>query len=260
MREPGVGAAFLEEAADPVHGVLAGLAQAEGGGVAEAGDQLVQVAPERVHEAAVAAARPAPADVLLDEHDVGAGIELLQEPRRPHPRVPAAEDHDVRLRVGRRARGRARPRTPAGRARRGATSYGRRRAGSAELEEVTAVRGVYGSGRALRLLPWRPHPDRREVRSDAGRRARPPAQLGGHGRTPAGSRARDAARGRALARTTSGSRRWVWRPRGTRSRPATTTSTSSPRSRRRACARAAPCRSSSRRSPCPTASRWGTRA
>ena len=37
---------------------------------------------------------------------------------------------------------------------------------------------------------------------------------------------------------------------GTRSRRATTTSTSSPRSRRRACARATPCRSSSRRSRC----------
>ena len=49
-------------------------------------------------------------------------------------------------------------------------------------------------------------------------------------------------------RTTSANRRWRSRHRGTRSRRATTTSTSSPRSPRKACVKPARCLSSSRRS------------
>ena len=62
------------------------------------------------------------------------------------------------------------------------------------------------------------------------------------------------------ARKTSASPRSPWPRAGTRSLPATTTSTSSPRSPRKACVRATRCRSSSRRSRSPTASRWATRA
>src|SRR5439155_16642969 len=50
--------------------------------------------------AAVATAGAAATDVLLQQDDVESGVELLQEPRGPHPRVAAAEDHDVGFRVG----------------------------------------------------------------------------------------------------------------------------------------------------------------
>ena len=50
-------------------------------------------------EAAVPPARPAAADVGLEQDDVDRRLALLQEPRCPHPRVPAAQYHDVRARV-----------------------------------------------------------------------------------------------------------------------------------------------------------------
>ena len=68
-------------------------------------DELLELVPEAVHEPAVAAARSATADVLLQEHDVQAGIAFLQEPGAPHPRVAAAEDHDVGGRVAHERRG-----------------------------------------------------------------------------------------------------------------------------------------------------------
>ena len=179
------------------------------------GDQLVEVAPERVHEAAVAAARPAAADVLFEEHDVEAGVELLQEPRRPHARCTRRRGSRRRPSCRCRAPGRARPRTPAGRAPRGATSCGRRRAGSRAGRSWRL--GSLRVGRALRLLPWEAPPsiDGRFVR-DARRRARPPAQLGGHrGTRSARPRARCCAPS-GSPRTTSASRRSAWRRSGTR--------------------------------------------
>ncbi len=74
--------------------------------VAERCDEIAQVPPPPVAESTVAAARPAAADVLFQQDDVEPGVAFQQEPRGPHPRVAAAEDHDVRVYVGseRRAR------------------------------------------------------------------------------------------------------------------------------------------------------------
>ena len=60
---------------------------------AEALDQVGQVRPQRLGEAAVATARPVAADAGLEQHDAGAAPAQL--PRGPHPRVAAAEHDDV---------------------------------------------------------------------------------------------------------------------------------------------------------------------
>ena len=38
---------------------------------------------------------PRPQQVGLDQDDVGLGLELGEPPRRPHPRVAAADDEEV---------------------------------------------------------------------------------------------------------------------------------------------------------------------
>ena len=58
-------------------------------------EQQMCLVVQPVHEPAVAAARSAAADVALEQDDVQGRLALLEEPRGPHPRVPAAEDHDV---------------------------------------------------------------------------------------------------------------------------------------------------------------------
>jgi len=63
-----------------------------------------QLVPQTVHEPAVATARAAAADVLLQQDDVDARIAVLQEVGRPHAGVAAAEDHDVGGRVRRERR------------------------------------------------------------------------------------------------------------------------------------------------------------
>ena len=104
--EPRIDVVLVEEPADAIDALLALAADPERRIVTEAVDDEVQVVPERVDEPTVAAARSTAADVLLQDHHVDAGIELLQEPRGPHAGVAAAEDHDVRFGVGveRRAR------------------------------------------------------------------------------------------------------------------------------------------------------------
>ena len=63
-------------------------------------DQVDDVSPPAVAEAAVAPARPAAADVLFEQHDVEPRIAFPQEPSGPHAGVAAPEDHDVGGRVG----------------------------------------------------------------------------------------------------------------------------------------------------------------
>ncbi len=122
---PGVDPVVLAEASDPSHAVLACLAECDRGSVAEPSREVLDVTPERVHEAAVAAARAAAGDVLLEDHDVDPGVEPLEVESGPHARVAPAEDHDIGGRVTTERR-----RGFTGimrRARRAATSFGRRR-------------------------------------------------------------------------------------------------------------------------------------
>ena len=75
--------------------------------------------PVAVEEAAVAPARPVPADLRLEQRDAQLGRALPQRQRRPEPRVAAADDRNVGDRVPARAgrrrlalRAPARPRPP----------------------------------------------------------------------------------------------------------------------------------------------------
>jgi hypothetical protein len=63
--------------------------------IAELVAKTRQVAPVAVDEAAVAAARAAPALVRLEEDDVEARVALLQRERRPEPGIAAANDRNV---------------------------------------------------------------------------------------------------------------------------------------------------------------------
>ena len=58
-------------------------------------EQEAGLVVQPVDEPAVASARSTAADVALEEHHVQGRFALLEEPRGPHPRVPAAEDDDV---------------------------------------------------------------------------------------------------------------------------------------------------------------------
>ena len=69
------------------------IARAASGPVAPG--QVRQVLPPPVHEPAVAPARSAAADVLLEQHDARAGHPLAEEVGGPHPRVAAADDRDL---------------------------------------------------------------------------------------------------------------------------------------------------------------------
>ena len=97
--EPGVDPARLAEGPDRGHALVADPADAERHLVAVRLREVRQVLPEAADEPAVASAGPAAADVLLEDHDVGARIELLQVEGRPQAGVAAAEDHDVGGRV-----------------------------------------------------------------------------------------------------------------------------------------------------------------
>ena len=92
---PGIDPLIAGEAADRLDALLTRLAERDRGSITEVVREVLQVAPERVHEPTVAAARAAADEVLLDDRDVDPGIELLQMERAPHPRVAAAEDHDI---------------------------------------------------------------------------------------------------------------------------------------------------------------------
>ena len=58
------------EAADRLDALLARFAEVDRGSVTEVVREVLEIAPERVHEATVATARAAADDVLLDDRDV----------------------------------------------------------------------------------------------------------------------------------------------------------------------------------------------
>ena len=67
--------------------VLAGPAQAQRRGVAERVTEMGQVVPVAVHEPAVASARAAAADVLLEHDHVDAGVERASVDQAVHSPV-----------------------------------------------------------------------------------------------------------------------------------------------------------------------------
>src|SRR4029079_11763262 len=93
--EPGIEFLLLAEPPDPGHALLTRAAERERLRAPESSAQLAERAPPAVDESAVAPARAAATDVLLEEDDVQVRRRLLQEPRRPHPGVAATQDHDV---------------------------------------------------------------------------------------------------------------------------------------------------------------------
>jgi hypothetical protein len=94
-----VHALALAECPDLLDGVLRGLRQPERLVLTDPLDQRGDLRPPREREAPVSPGRPAPADVLLEDDDVRRRLELLDPERRPEPRVAAADDADIRLRV-----------------------------------------------------------------------------------------------------------------------------------------------------------------
>ena len=192
--EPGIDAVLVAEAPDRGDALLAGAAERERLGVPEPAAQLAERAPPAVDEPAVASAGAAPADVLLEQDDVQLRLRFLQEPRRPHPGVAAAED-------------RRRPRScrgPSG----GAGSPGSAASASRnhQLRPASAgigrgfiatagYRTVRADRRSSRLVRCVPSP----VPPGGPRHGRrPPSQLGGHRRTPTRAGARHVARGGVL--------------------------------------------------------------
>ena len=68
-------------------------------------DERAELGPPRDREAAVAAARAAAADVLLEHDDIARGLALLDADRGPEPGVAAAHDRDVGARGALERRG-----------------------------------------------------------------------------------------------------------------------------------------------------------
>ena len=85
----------LAPGADPAHGVLGCSADRERGRVTGILPERRRVAPERLAEAAVPAARPVPAHGRLEHEHVELGLELKELPRRPEAEVAAADDDDI---------------------------------------------------------------------------------------------------------------------------------------------------------------------
>src|SRR6185503_2168341 len=200
-------------------------------GLADVADLL----PPPVAEPAVAAARTAAADVGFEEDHVEVGLPFLQEPRGPQPRVPAAEDHDVRRRVAfERRRLRARELLQRERLLEPPRPFGSSRGIGVRHRSVLASLGL--RYRASPILPclW-PGLSARSI-SQVIRRTTSWSSAPDRERSPTAPNALRRARcsGRSGSpRRTSASRRWASPRRGTRSPRATTTSASSPRSRRK---------------------------
>jgi hypothetical protein len=89
----------LAEGADLRDGLLGCLHEAEGVLLADALDQRRDLRPPREREASISPGRPSAADVLVENDDVGARLELLDAERRPEPGVATADEADVGLRV-----------------------------------------------------------------------------------------------------------------------------------------------------------------
>ena len=92
------------EAADRLDGSCRGAAEPQRLLGSDDVLELRELRPPGEHEAAVAAARTAAADVALDEHDVERRIVLLERDRGPEARVAAAHDAHVGLLVALEAR------------------------------------------------------------------------------------------------------------------------------------------------------------
>ena len=91
--------------ADAVHDLVGRARDRQRPVLAVAAREVGNVLPPPVHEPAVAPARPAAADVLLEQHDARARHPLGQEVGGPHAGVSAADDRDVGVDLIRRARG-----------------------------------------------------------------------------------------------------------------------------------------------------------
>ena len=96
---PGVDALGLAELADLAHRVRGGVGDRDRVGVAQQLAQPRQRHPERLAEAAVAAARPVAADVGLEQRDLRPGLGREQVPGGPHARVSAPDDRDVHVEI-----------------------------------------------------------------------------------------------------------------------------------------------------------------
>ena len=139
---------------------------------AVAARELGQVLPPSVHEPAVAPARPAAADVLLEQHDVRCGHPLAEEVGGPHPGVAAADDGDlgVDLAGERRCRGRigfCGQRLPQPPAALGAGDRERRQALDLDQPGFTTMRMMIAMTRTARIVPTiRPRAPSRTNSSD----------------------------------------------------------------------------------------------
>ena len=91
--EPGVDVLLGAPGADRLHALGRGATDVQRALATEALDQRRQMRPQRLAEAAVAPARAVAAQLGLEQHDRRAA--QLQLPRRPQPRVAAADDDDV---------------------------------------------------------------------------------------------------------------------------------------------------------------------
>ena len=105
--EPGIDLLRLAEVLDPVDRVDGGAGDRQRALGAPALAHARQREPHHVAEAAVAPARPLAAALgCLEQDDPRLGLELLQVPGGPHPRVAAADHDDVGVALaGQRRRG-----------------------------------------------------------------------------------------------------------------------------------------------------------
>src|SRR5512147_1740527 len=95
--ELGVDAMLLAEGLDIAGGIAEGVAEANGVRRAAEGLQRLELRPLCQHHAGVPAARPAAADIGLDDGDVQIRLAALQVQRRPQSGKAAADDADIRL-------------------------------------------------------------------------------------------------------------------------------------------------------------------
>ena len=109
-RVPGVDAVIPAPGADALDHLVGRLRELQAGLWPETFHKIRQLLPPAVQEAAVATARPAAADIGLQDGDLHAGSHLGQEPGSPHSRVAAADDRHVHGQVAGHRRGRERDR------------------------------------------------------------------------------------------------------------------------------------------------------
>ena len=94
LAEPRVHLLHLAPRADAAHGILRGAAHGERPRLPRLLPERRRVAPQRLAEAAVPAARPMSAEGALEDEHVELGLKLPELPGRPQAEVPAADDDD----------------------------------------------------------------------------------------------------------------------------------------------------------------------